>query len=83
MLAVVNTKTFQINHNIYFKMPQITISFYYINQLSGNTVYLWPRAVPYTQQYYSFLVSHADEQYTWLNEAQKGEAGQLAAWLCI
>jgi len=55
----------------------------HINHLSGKTVHFQPRIVPYTQKYYSFLVSHADEQYTWLNEAQKGEAGQLAAWLCI
>jgi len=77
MLAVFNPKTSQINHNTHFKMPPITRSFSHINQPSGNTVYFRPRTVPYTQKYYSFLVSHADEQYTWLNEAQKGEAGSL------
>lgn len=83
MLAVVNPKTSQINYNKHFKMPQITMSFSHINQLSGKNVYFRPRAVSYTLKYYSFLVSHADEQYTWLNEAHKGEAGQFAAWLCI
>jgi len=83
MLAVVNPKTSQINHNIQFNMPQITMSFSHINQLSSKTAYFRPRAVSYTQKHYSFLVSHADEQYTWLNEAQKGEAGQFVAWLCI
>ena len=83
MLAVVDPKTSLINHNTHFKMPQITRSFFHINQHSGKTVHFQPRAVPYTQKYYSFLVIHAAEQYTWLNEAQKGEAGQFAAWLCI
>jgi hypothetical protein len=84
MLAVVKPKTSKINHNISFKRPQITMSFSHINQLSGKTAHFQPRAVSYTLKYYSLLVSHADdEQYTWLNEAQKGEAGQFAAWLCI
>jgi len=51
MLAVVNPKTSQTNHNIHFKMPQITMSFSHINQLSGKAAYFWPRAVPYTQKY--------------------------------
>jgi len=88
MLAVVNLKTTQINHNTHFKMPQITRSFSHFNQPSGKTVHFRPRNVPYTQKYYSFLVSHADEQYTWLNEVQKGEAGSsllgsvYSKWSC-
>jgi hypothetical protein len=34
----------------------------YINQVSGNTVHLWPRAVAYTLTQQSFPVSHANEQ---------------------